>query len=680
MSRVKSSYFFSPSQLGGGTNNKTSKAVPPKIDASAASKFSLQSLGSTLPANLREDRPYARKDVYAASDSTQNNYGSQNNYNNSYSNNNNYTTQNNYNSQQNNWTPRNNYPPQNDYAPRDNYANMPNRNADNNNFRPDPPRNLDSSYPVFPSSPAKTPRSGFDSPDFFKGLNAPPPKAPAAPPKQAPAMSPPTQGYSQPNNYQQPSTYANQSTLMPPPAQQLPQRAPSPGLQAEVALDSPNFFSGLKTTIPVGMPRPEVNQVDAGPKNYDSYGTKELVRGAGTIKRDQPKASAPPVQPAAPNVRNEGPAPVLERSPSEPMQQNREPNRYPERSATTNKLPDNPYGNYQPEPPSRLGGRNEARDSEGPLPALTYGKTGYDDFFAGRSNPSSASSAGSRESGYTGGLSTPPSEVSSVINSASNSPQRGKGNNPYATAAYNPYTPYDNDDQPRNMQPKGFTPSVKPYDQYAPSDSASEISVYPSQSRNGGGPPRNNPFSSRGDRDPMFDKPGLTRTGTNASSGSLRPRHSCRGCKQPIVGKSVKASDGRLTGRYHRPCFVCTTCRAPFTSSQVYVHQDKPYCEYHYHTLNRSLCATCDQGIEGQYRETETHEKYHPRCLVCRTCRDVLSDEYFEVNRNVYCERHALTELRRLAPVGFESKDAQGPPGGGQWKAERRKTRLGMMR
>jgi hypothetical protein len=28
----------------------------------------------------------------------------------------------------------------------------------------------------------------------------------------------------------------------------------------------------------------------------------------------------------------------------------------------------------------------------------------------------------------------------------------------------------------------------------------------------------------------------------------------CRGCQQPIVGKSVKAADGRLTGRWHKQC------------------------------------------------------------------------------------------------------------------------------
>lgn len=31
-------------------------------------------------------------------------------------------------------------------------------------------------------------------------------------------------------------------------------------------------------------------------------------------------------------------------------------------------------------------------------------------------------------------------------------------------------------------------------------------------------------------------------------------KHHCRGCNEPITGKSVKAADGRLTGRYHKHC------------------------------------------------------------------------------------------------------------------------------
>ena len=83
------------------------------------------------------------------------------------------------------------------------------------------------------------------------------------------------------------------------------------------------------------------------------------------------------------------------------------------------------------------------------------------------------------------------------------------------------------------------------------------------------------------------------------------------------MGKSVSSADGRLTGRYHKPCFVCKTCKEPFQTTDFYVMNNHPYCGRHYHQLNGSLCKTCDQGIEGQYLETELKQKFHPHCFTC---------------------------------------------------------------
>ncbi|KAK1815113.1 hypothetical protein LTR12_010537 [Friedmanniomyces endolithicus] len=63
----------------------------------------------------------------------------------------------------------------------------------------------------------------------------------------------------------------------------------------------------------------------------------------------------------------------------------------------------------------------------------------------------------------------------------------------------------------------------------------------------------------------------------------------CRGCRHPIAGKSVKAADGRLTGRWHKPCFTCRTCAQPFTTADFYVFGNEPYCEQHYHEANGSV-------------------------------------------------------------------------------------------
>ncbi|GAD93704.1 LIM domain protein [Paecilomyces variotii No. 5] len=111
--------------------------------------------------------------------------------------------------------------------------------------------------------------------------------------------------------------------------------------------------------------------------------------------------------------------------------------------------------------------------------------------------------------------------------------------------------------------------------------------------------------SYKNDNDPTVPRPLMTRSATEPPARRpVAPRKRCRGCEQIITGKSVSSADGRLTGRYHKTCFVCYTCRAPFQTADFYVLDDRPYCAQHYHELNGSLCAACNTGIEGQYLET----------------------------------------------------------------------------
>ncbi|KAI5860269.1 hypothetical protein GGS23DRAFT_614106 [Durotheca rogersii] len=168
------------------------------------------------------------------------------------------------------------------------------------------------------------------------------------------------------------------------------------------------------------------------------------------------------------------------------------------------------------------------------------------------------------------------------------------------------------------------------------------------------GPPVKTPLtpdSSEADR----RDPAVQEGRSGSPPERVRPQHSrqpsrsrgnCRGCGKPITGKSISSADGRLTGRYHKACFVCTTCQEPFSSATFYVLNDKPYCEQHYHKLNGSLCGTCNRGIEGQYLEDESSIKYHPHCFRCGDCGVVLRDGYFDVNGKSYCERDAWRRVQ----------------------------------
>lgn len=145
---------------------------------------------------------------------------------------------------------------------------------------------------------------------------------------------------------------------------------------------------------------------------------------------------------------------------------------------------------------------------------------------------------------------------------------------------------------------------------------------------------------------------------------ATKSKGNCKGCGEEIIGKSVSSSDGRLTGRYHRGCFVCFDCHSPFQTADFYVLNNRPYCAQHYHERNGSLCFTCHNGIEGHYLETvernlgrPDRRRFHPECLQCRTCQILLNGDYFEWNGEVYCERDA----RRAAAAYYPP--APGPPG-----------------
>jgi hypothetical protein len=93
----------------------------------------------------------------------------------------------------------------------------------------------------------------------------------------------------------------------------------------------------------------------------------------------------------------------------------------------------------------------------------------------------------------------------------------------------------------------------------------------------------------------------------------------------------------------------------PFPDKEFYVFDGKPYCAYHYHEANDSLCAsaTCGQPIEGPCAVSHSGDRYHPEHLTCefevpgthdgvraRTCAERLVD-YWEVDGRMLCERHA---------------------------------------
>ncbi|KAK6598102.1 Paxillin-like protein 1 [Botrytis cinerea] len=261
--------------------------------------------------------------------------------------------------------------------------------------------------------------------------------------------------------------------------------------------------------------------------------------------------------------------------------------------------------------------------------------------------------------------SSPPSTVESDYHRRQPSNPRMSDLMSEITSSMANISPHDIYPRPSDLEP------VKEQEPYSPLSPAFQSPDYATNpvNRLSPAPPPLNGFQ-RSHTAPLLDQnkplPAPRRPATSKGN--------CKSCTLPIKGKSVSSADGRLTGRYHKPCFVCTTCRAPFLTSEFYVHDDAPYCEHHYHQLNNSMCSGCDRGIEGQYLESEKKEKFHPSCLNCADCKRNLRHDYFEMGGKIYCERDAFRRAQESRKGGLGAGlNAE------TTRMERRTTRLMMM-
>ncbi|KAF9931496.1 hypothetical protein FBU30_010005 [Linnemannia zychae] len=129
----------------------------------------------------------------------------------------------------------------------------------------------------------------------------------------------------------------------------------------------------------------------------------------------------------------------------------------------------------------------------------------------------------------------------------------------------------------------------------------------------------------------------------------------CRKCNKSVEKEAVSAQDGKLKGKWHTACFGCHTCHRPFPDKSFYVFDDEPYCRRHYHKMNRSLCKSCDEPIEGPCAQTVEGWRYHPNCFSCAECRIPLTDIYYNFENKSYCERD-IAIIQRTRNVRAERR------------------------
>jgi hypothetical protein len=116
----------------------------------------------------------------------------------------------------------------------------------------------------------------------------------------------------------------------------------------------------------------------------------------------------------------------------------------------------------------------------------------------------------------------------------------------------------------------------------------------------------------------------------------------CRKCSLPVTKKPIYSKSGELSGQWHRDCFTCTLCEIRFNKTiPCFVLNDLPYCEFHYHVTNHSLCQVCGKGIVGECLENDTGDRYHIDCFKCTQCDRKIDEDYMSIDEKVYCEQCA---------------------------------------
>jgi hypothetical protein len=88
----------------------------------------------------------------------------------------------------------------------------------------------------------------------------------------------------------------------------------------------------------------------------------------------------------------------------------------------------------------------------------------------------------------------------------------------------------------------------------------------------------------------------------------------CSRCDRPIADKMVKVKGKQ----FHKDCFTCFHCDAPFKDGVMMEKDGKPYCKTHYVELFSEKCSKCLKGMNGDgFSIEQMGLSFHFKCFKC---------------------------------------------------------------
>jgi len=118
-----------------------------------------------------------------------------------------------------------------------------------------------------------------------------------------------------------------------------------------------------------------------------------------------------------------------------------------------------------------------------------------------------------------------------------------------------------------------------------------------------------------------------------------------------ICMKVIKEDGCTAFGKvYHKECFKCCVCKRRI-DGKFFQKNGKPYCEKDYAKIVEECCV-CKQPIKGDCIESGK-KAYHPGCLKCFVCNEILRGQYFFFEGEPICEE----DYKRRADKCSECKE-----------------------
>jgi len=119
----------------------------------------------------------------------------------------------------------------------------------------------------------------------------------------------------------------------------------------------------------------------------------------------------------------------------------------------------------------------------------------------------------------------------------------------------------------------------------------------------------------------------------------------CGMCAKPVTVEGCTAF-GKV---YHKECFKCCVCKKRI-DGKFFQKNGKPYCEKDYAKIVEECCV-CKQPIKGDCIESGD-KAYHPNCLKCFVCGEILRGQYFFYEGEPICEKDYKRKADKCSECG----------------------------